>query len=96
MRHFLALVEETLVTPRGSDVHLIGKAQGVPDDAAHSINMGICAMFNRQGKWPDLVKNLRSRSGSSMILGKDVLLEAEGGPEISKEISRILATMGNH
>jgi hypothetical protein len=90
LRHFLALVEETLVTPRGSDVHLIGKAQGVPDDCAHAVNIGICSMFNHQGKWPDLVKNLRNTDGSPAGMSENVLLEAEGGKAVEAEIAKML------
>lgn len=64
LRDFLALVEETLITPRGADIFLISKAQGVPDDMAHAINIGVCALYYQQGKWPDLAKSLKTPSGN--------------------------------
>lgn len=59
--HFLGLVEETRPTPRGPDLYLIGKAQGVPDDVAQATNIGVCAMYESQGKWPDILKFVRGK-----------------------------------
>jgi hypothetical protein len=68
LEDYLALVEETMQSPRGSDIHLISKAQGVPDDMAHSINMGVCSAFYRMQKWPDLGKTIRAYD--AMTLGE--------------------------
>lgn len=54
IRDFLALVEETIQTPRGSDIFLIGKSQGVPDDVAQSVNLGVAAIYHRLQKWPNI------------------------------------------
>lgn len=68
LEDFLALTEDTLQTPRGSDIHLIGKVEGIPDDMAHSINMGACAIYYRIGKWPDLGRFLKKYD--TMVLGE--------------------------
>jgi len=54
--HFLGLVEETKPTPRGPDLYLIGKAQGVCDDVAQAVNIGVCSIYESQQKWPDVLK----------------------------------------
>jgi hypothetical protein len=59
IKDFLALVEETLQTPRGSDLFLVGKAQGVPDDVAQAINIGTCMIYHTVGRWPN-VSGLRA------------------------------------
>lgn len=59
LEDFLALVEETTKSPRGSDIYLINKSPGVPDDMAHAITMGMCAAFYRMQRWPDLGTILR-------------------------------------
>jgi hypothetical protein len=68
LEDFLALTEDTLQTPRGSDIHLIGKVDGIPDDMAHSINIGACALFYRVQKWPDLGQVIRKYD--AMVLGE--------------------------
>lgn len=54
IKDFLALIEETIQTPRGSDLFLIGKSQGVPDDVAQAINIGVCSIYHRLQKWPNI------------------------------------------
>lgn len=61
-RDFMALVEETMQTPRGSDIYLINKAQGIPDDMAHSVTMGTCALYYHVQQWPDLADTVRGIS----------------------------------
>lgn len=56
IEHFLALVEETVPTPRGGDLYLVGKEQGVPDDAAQAVNLGVHAIYTLQGKYPELMR----------------------------------------
>ena len=68
LEDFLALVEETMQTPRGSDIHLISKAPGVPDDMAHAVNMGTCSIYYLVQKWPDLGEVLRKND--KMTLGE--------------------------
>jgi hypothetical protein len=68
LEDFIALREDTMQTPRGSDIHLIGKIEGVPDDMAHSVNMGMCAMYYRVQKWPDLGQVLRKYD--ALVLGE--------------------------
>lgn len=59
LEDYLALVEETVAHPRGSDVYLISKADGVPDDMAHAINMGTCAAYYYLQRWPNIGDKLR-------------------------------------
>lgn len=66
LKHFLALAEETIVTPRGADLYLISKAQGVPDDLAQAVNMGVCAIYYQQQKWPDLLQFVREQNATAM------------------------------
>jgi hypothetical protein len=58
LAHFMALIEESMQTARGSDIYLIGKIDGSPDDMAHAITMGVCACYYSLQKWPDLGKSL--------------------------------------
>jgi hypothetical protein len=58
----MALVEETMQTPRGSDIYLINKAQGLPDDMAHAITMGVCSLYYHNGQWPDLADTVKGIS----------------------------------
>ena len=66
LKHFLALAEETLITPRGADLYLITKAHGVPDDLAQAVNMGVCAIYYQQQKWPDLLAFVKQQSSRAM------------------------------
>ncbi len=75
---FLALVEETIQTPRGSDIFLIGKASGIPDDCAQAINIGICALYNDVGVWPDL-GDLLSPEGKESRMSPAAQQDALGG-----------------
>jgi hypothetical protein len=66
--HFLALSEETMQTPRGSDIRLIQKVSGVPDDMAHAVNIGVCAIYYRAQntlgiKWPNLAEKIGAQKG---------------------------------
>lgn len=82
LEDFLALTEDTMQSPRGSDIHLIGKVEGIPDDMAHSINIGACAMYYRVGKWPDL---------GQIIKKYDALVLGELNPD--KGASRVIGTV---
>lgn len=68
LEDFLALTEDTMRSPRGSDIHLIGKVIGIPDDMAQSINIGVCACYYRMQHWPDLGQIMRKYD--SMVLGE--------------------------
>jgi hypothetical protein len=55
LNDFLSLVEDMVDSRSGSDIFTIirDKTAG-PDDFAHSVNMGACALFWQRDKWPDL------------------------------------------
>lgn len=70
--NFLALSEETMQTPRGSDVRLIQKVAGLPDDVAHAVNIGVCAIYYRAQNvlgvpWPNLAEKMQANKGISEI-----------------------------
>ncbi len=48
----LALVEDTKETRSMEYVYLISKQTGVPDDTAHAINYGCCALWDHYGSYP--------------------------------------------
>ena len=73
LEHFLALVEETIQTPRGGDLYLVGKEQGVPDDAAQAVNLGIHAIYTDQGHYPELTRFDKPKTS------KDAMKEAGVG-----------------
>ena len=55
LHDFLALVEEKVDSRLGKDVYTVirGKTAG-PDDFAHAVNMGNCALHYMTGNWPDI------------------------------------------
>jgi hypothetical protein len=77
LEDFVALVEETTQTPRGSDIHLISKAQGLPDDMAHSVNLGVCATYHRIQQWPDISQLITNYSKETL---------AEMNPDIGSTV----------
>ena len=48
----------TLATLLGSasagDIYKVGRQPGFPDDFAHAVNYGCCALWNAHDAWPDL------------------------------------------
>lgn len=71
MQHFLALVEETKPTPRSGDLYLIGKSTGVPDDVAQAVNIGICAAYTTQGKFPNLLEYAKNKNTKKALKAAD-------------------------
>lgn len=55
LRDFLSLVEDRLTSRIGLDIQTViqNKAAG-PDDFAQAVNMGVCALFHKIQRWPDL------------------------------------------
>lgn len=51
---FLALTEEKIVsTVSGSENYIIRKQANKSDDFAHAVNMGLCALWELTGTWPN-------------------------------------------
>jgi len=54
---FLSLTEDMVDSRLGSDVYtIIRDEQAGPDDFAHSVNMGVCALFWRTNNWPNMAE----------------------------------------
>lgn len=62
LHDFLSLVEDNVDSRQGQGVFTIirNKTAG-PDDFAHAVNMGCCAMFEAFENWPDVGDLLHSR-----------------------------------
>lgn len=56
LEDFLALVEEKITSRLGSDLYAIVRNPNKPDDFAHSVNMGACALWRMSGKWPKIAE----------------------------------------
>lgn len=55
LHDFLALIEDTVESPTRSHLMKIIRDEKVgPDDFAHSVNIGVMAIFHMRGEWPDL------------------------------------------
>ncbi len=54
---FLSLTEDMVDSRLGSDVYtIIRDEQAGPDDFAHAVNMGSCALFWRVDRWPNMAE----------------------------------------
>ena len=58
---FLALVEHQQEVRKGSDVYLITKKSGIPDDTSHAVNFAMLAYWERQQRYPDLSKRIAAQ-----------------------------------
>ena len=58
----LALIEEKIDSKRGADTYLVRKSANQCDDFAHAINFAMIASFHLNGKWPDLIESVMTRS----------------------------------
>lgn len=54
LEDFLALIEEKVDSRLGSDAYVIVRNPNKPDDFAHSVNMGACALWNMTKRWPNI------------------------------------------
>lgn len=54
MHDFLSLVEDKTDSRIGRDIYTIIRKSNQPDDFAHTVNMGACALWYQSGNWPDL------------------------------------------
>jgi len=48
------LVEDKTDSRIGRDIYTIIRKANQPDDFAHTVNMGACALWYKAGKWPDM------------------------------------------
>jgi len=58
----LALIEEKIDSKRGADTYLVRKSANQCDDFAHALNFAAIASFHLNGKWPDLIESVTTRS----------------------------------
>lgn len=56
LEDFLALIEEKVDSRLGSDTYVIVRNPNKPDDFAHSVNMGACALWWMTKKWPNIAE----------------------------------------
>lgn len=55
LHDFLALVEDKTSTRLGGDIYtIIRGARSGPDDFAQAVNIGACALYYQEQRWPDL------------------------------------------
>jgi len=59
LRDFLALTEEKVETLT-ADRYVIRRIASMPDDFAHSVNVGCCALWHSTSSWPDYVADART------------------------------------
>ena len=63
LRDFTSLTEEKIET-RTADSYVIRRMPGQPDDFAHAVTYGCCALWHSTHGWPDLIKSVRLGPGS--------------------------------
>jgi len=51
---FLALVEDKVDTRMGREIYTIIKAANKSDDFAQAVNMGVCGLYFKTGRWPNV------------------------------------------
>jgi len=56
---FLSLVEEKVDSRAGSDTYVIVRNPNKPDDFAHAVNMGCCALWWMTRRWPNIAEAAR-------------------------------------
>jgi len=57
LHDFLALVEDEVDSRTGSNIYTIIRNERVgPDDFAQAVNIGVCALYYQEGRWPDLAE----------------------------------------
>ena len=62
LHDFLSLVEDFVDSRLGMDVYtIIRNKKAGPDDFAHSVNMGACALFHQRESWPDVAMMAKLR-----------------------------------
>lgn len=71
LEDFLALVEEKVTSRIGSDTYIIARNPNKPDDFAHSVNYGACALWWMTKKWPNIAE------AAKFEIPKDVLRHAQ-------------------
>jgi hypothetical protein len=53
---FLSLMENKIEAARGPDVYTIQRNPHFPDDFAHAVNFGACAIWNETKTWPNIAE----------------------------------------
>jgi hypothetical protein len=53
---FLSLMENKIEAARGPDVYTIQRNPHFPDDFAHAVNFGACAIWNETKAWPNIAE----------------------------------------
>jgi hypothetical protein len=53
LHDFLSLVENKVETRQASDLYMIGKAAGLPDDFAQAVNIGCVSLWHISQAWPN-------------------------------------------
>lgn len=67
LEDFLALIEEKINRQSGSDVYTIVRNPNKPDDFAHSVNMGACALWWMTKKWPKIAEAAKFKIAKSVL-----------------------------
>lgn len=67
LRDFLSLIEEKLDSRVGTDVFAIARNPNKPDDFAHAVNIGSCALWHMAKAWPDLAGAARMRLNPEVL-----------------------------
>lgn len=77
LRDFLALIDEKVDMRLGSPVHTIHRNPNRPDDFAQAVNIGCCAMWYMEDKWPDLAWAARMELPPEILRNIHPLTRAE-------------------
>lgn len=57
LHDFLGLVENKVPTTRGGDIYTIQRHAQLTDDFAQSVNIGCCALWHANQRWPNFAQN---------------------------------------
>lgn len=67
LRDFLALVEEKVDGRVASDAFYVARNPNMPDDFAHTVNMGAVSLWHMQRAWPNLAMAARMKIKPSVL-----------------------------
>jgi len=67
LEDFLALIEEKMNSRNGSDTYVIVRNPNKPDDFAHSVNMGACALWWMTKSWPNIAEAAKFQIGKEVL-----------------------------
>jgi hypothetical protein len=67
LRDFLSLIEEKVDSRLGTDVFAVTRNPNKPDDFAHAVTYGCCALWRMTKRWPDLATAANMRMNPKIV-----------------------------